>query len=161
MSPHLSFSWIVFRPFLEFPHTSKTNNQLANWIYKQVPNNHKVVACIHHGQKDGWMKPLVIEIDAACSSWISKWDVLSIQGSNGIKHFPALSETLLDLLPVIADTRTQDHFILVLPDDGNTTLRDKMVYVQPQGLRGSLNLVLYLCRSGIRFCSISAQGTSK
>ena len=73
------------------------------------------------------MKALIVVVEAASPSWISDWNVLSIQGSQGMWDVPSLAEDGLDLQPVLWDCGARHHLISIGPDDSIADLRHKLV----------------------------------
>ena len=77
------------------------------------------------------MEALVIVVEAATLLWTSDWNVLSIQGTQGMWDVPPPMENRLDLQPVFWACGACHHLILIGPDDSVADLRHKLIDGQP------------------------------
>ena len=54
---------------------------------------------------------------------------MDTNGTNGMGQVPSLPESMRYFLHDFGASGTSDYLVLVVPDDGITDLRDKVVYV--------------------------------
>ena len=77
------------------------------------------------------METLIVVVEAATPSWTSDWNVLSIQGTQGMWDVPPPTENGLDLQPVFWACGACHHLISIGPDDSFAHLWHKLIYSQP------------------------------
>ena len=77
------------------------------------------------------MEALVVVVEAATPSWTSHWNVLSIQGTQGMWDVTPPTENGLDLQPVFWTCGACHHLISIRPDDSVVDLRDKPIDGRP------------------------------
>ena len=73
------------------------------------------------------MEALVVVVEAASPLWRYDWDLLSIQGSQGMQNVSLPAEDVLDLQSVLSECGVPHHLILIGPDDSVTDLGHKLV----------------------------------
>ena len=84
------------------------------------------------------MEALVVVVEAASPLWTSDWDVLSLQGTQGMRDVPPPTENLLDLQPVLWACGARHHLISIGPGDRVADLRHKLVDGRPGHPEGIL-----------------------
>ena len=72
------------------------------------------------------MEALVVTVETASPLWTSDWNMLYIQGTQGMGKVPPQVEDGLDLQPILWECGAPHHLISIGPGDSVTDLRHKL-----------------------------------